>query len=348
MEQSKPAVLKSDECIFLSPERRMIILVYVDDILIIAPDHNLCQDVFNYLAQHFLMNNLGPPTTFLGINISRNWDSRTISLDQSGYIERMLFRFQMQDSSPVDIPLDPSLPLHQRLPHETPANRDLYQQITGSLNHLAVYSRPDISYAISKLSQFNNNPSTMHLTAARRVLRYLKGTSHYKITYGPRGTSDHSLRFFGYADASHGGDMDDGKSHTGYVFMLNNGPITWTSHKQTSVASSTTEAEYMSLSDASREAIARHQLFEELGIPSMPAPLLSDNQGALTITEDPTQHHQVKHIRVRYHFIRDAYRQELISIGYVPTADQVADILTKPLHAPAHHHHLLSLGLSSI
>jgi len=162
--------LKSDECIFLSPERRMILLVYVDDILIIAPDSQQCQDVFNYLAQHFHMNNLGAPTTFLGINISRNWNSHTISLDQSGYIERMLIRFQMQDSMPVNIPLDPSLLLHQRLPHETPANQDLYQQITGSLNHLAVYSRPDISYAVSKLSQFNNDPSTTHLTAARRVL----------------------------------------------------------------------------------------------------------------------------------------------------------------------------------
>jgi hypothetical protein len=254
----------------------------------------------------------------------------------------------MQDCSPVDTPLDPSLPLHQRLPHEKSADQDLYQQITGSLNHLAVYSRPDISFAVSKLSQFNRDPSTTHLAAARRVLRYLKGTKHFTITYGPRHQSSHSLNFFGYADANHGGDLDDGKSHTGYVFMLNNGPITWTSHKQTSVASSTTEAEYMSLSDASREAIARNQLFEELGvILPAPPPLLSDNQAALAITEEPAQHHQIKHIRIRYHYIRDAYRQEQISIGYIPTADQAADILTKPLHAPAHHHHLLALGLSN-
>ena len=210
---------------------------------------------------------------------------------------------------------------------------------------MAVYSRLDISFAVSKLSQFNRNPSTTHLKAARRVLRYLKGTKHFKITYGSR---SHSLNFFGYADANHGGDLDDGKSHTGYVFMLNNGPITWTFHKQTSVASSTTEAEYMSLSDASRKAIARNQLFEELGIvlPALP-PLLSDNQAALAITKQLAQHHQIKHIRIRYHYIRDAYRQEQISIGYIPTADQVADILTKPLHAPAHYHHLLSLGLSN-
>ena len=102
----------------------------------------------------------------------------------------------------------------------------------------------------------------------------------------------------------------------------------------------------MSLSDASREAIARHQLFEELGI-SLPGPpaILSDNQGALAITEEPAQHHRKKHIRVRYHLIHDIYRQELISIGYVPSADQAADILTKSLHSPAHLRHCTSLGL---
>ena len=98
---------------------------------------------------------------------------------------------------------------------------------------------------------------------------------------------------------------------------------------QSSVASSTTEAEYMSLSDASREAIAHHQLFEELDIFfSGPPPILSDNQGALAITEEPVQHHHVKHIRIRYHYIRDAYHQEQISIGYIPTAEQTVDILT--------------------
>ena len=100
----------------------------------------------------------------------------------------------------------------------------------------------------------------------------------------------------------------------------------------------------MSLSDASRKAIACNQLFEELDIIlSAPPPILSDNQGALAITEKPVQHHQVKHSNPYY--IRDAQKQ--ISIGFIPTADQAADILTKPLHAPAHHHHLLLLGLSN-
>jgi Reverse transcriptase (RNA-dependent DNA polymerase) len=343
-------MLKSDECVFISQERRMILLVYVDDILILGPDQSLCLKIYNYLAQHFMMNNLGPPTSFLGMNIVRNVIDRSLTLDQSGYIQRMLADFQMEDAKPADTPLDASLPLCSRQPHEKQADQELYQQITGSLNHLAVYTRPDISFAVSRLSQFNRDPSTIHTAAAKRVLRYLKSTIDFKIHYGGglshKNGGNNGFGFYGFADASHGGDFDDGKSHTGYVFLLNNGPITWTSHKQISVASSTIESEYMSLSDASREAIARHQLFEELGIQLInPPALLSDNQGALAITEEPAQHHKTKHIRVRYHFIRDAYRQELISIGYVPSTDQAADILTKALHSPAHSRHCTALGL---
>jgi len=129
--------------------------------------------------------------------------------------------------------------------------------------------------------------------------------------------------------------------------MLNNGPISRTSHKQSSVSVSTTEAEYMSLSDAAREAISRTQLFEELGI-NIPVPaLLSDNQRALAIVEEPTQHQRAKHIRIRYHFIRDTYRQQNISLGYVPTKHQTADILTKALHPSAHQRCVSLMQLSA-
>ena len=335
--------LISDECIFISPNRRMIILVYVDDVLIISSDQAQCQEVYNYLAQHFRMNNLGEPTTFLGMRITRDWNAHTISLDQTAYIDRMLARFDMSNCVPANTPLDPSLPLYLRQPNEKQADQNLYQQIIGSLNHLAVYSRPDIAFAVSKLAQFNRDPSTTHLNAARHILRYLCGTRTFKITYG----KSPDLVLIGYADASHGGDWDDGKSTTGYVFLLNNGPISWNSHKQSSVSVSTTEAEYMSLSDAAREAISRTQLFKELGV-NIPVPaILSDNQSALATVEGPTQHQRAKHIRIRYHLIRDAYRQQDISLGYVPTKDQTADILTKALHPPAHHRCVSLMGLST-
>ena len=245
---------ESDPCIHFSPERHMIIAVYVDDILIFGDNSDQCVEVYTYLAQQFRLNNLEAPTTFLGLNISRDWNQHTITIDHTGYIDHLLQQFNMLNAVPTKTPLNPTLPLQKRQHHEKPADSELYQSITGSLNHLAVYSRPDIPFTVSKLSQYNKDPSNTHLKAAHHVLRYIKGTRKYSIMYG--GTRSAILIFNGYSDASHGGDFDDGKSTTGWVFMINNGPVSWSSHKQSTVAISTMEVEYMALSEAGREAIA--------------------------------------------------------------------------------------------
>ena len=159
----------------------------------------------------------------------------------------MLKRFNMQHAVPAKTPLPHSLPLLKATQLDRRCDQLEYTEITGSLNHLAVYSRPDIAFAVSTLSQFNSDPTTTHMQAARHVLHYLLNTANYSITYG--NSSDLAIR--GYADANWGGDRNDRKSTTGYIFFVNNGAISWTSHKQTTVALSTMEAEYMSLSDAS-------------------------------------------------------------------------------------------------
>jgi len=141
----------------------------------------------------------------------------------------------------------------------------------------------------------------------------------------------------GFADSDWGSDKNDRKSTTGYVFMINNGPVSWSSHKQTSVALSTFEAEYMSLSDASREAIARTQLFKDLDINADIPTLYSDNQAALEAVMNNAPHQRAKHIDIRFHFIRDVYNKSQIAIDYIPSKSQPADVLTKSLNAPAHY-----------
>ena len=175
------------------------------------------------------------------------------------------------------------------------------------------------------------------MKAARHVLRYLKGTKYYSIVYGDVQSSAYAtalrskVQIIGYADADWGSDKDDRKSTTGYIFIINRGAVSWTSHKQTSNAVSTMEAEYMALSDASREAIARIQLYSDLTIYT-PSPLLfSDSQSALALTGDPTNYSRSKHIDIRYHFIRDVIQKNQISVDYIPSTDQPADILTKAL-----------------
>ena len=166
----------------------------------------------------------------------------------------------------------------------------------------------------------------------------LKGTRNFSITY----ERSQELRILGFSDANWGGDRNDRKSTTGYLYMVNNGAVSWTSHKQSTVATSTVEDEYMALSDAAREAIARTQLFQELLLKLPPPLILSDNQGALDISEDPTNYQRAKHIDIRYHFIRHALHSDQISIDYIPSTENPADILTKALE-PVKHQRCIEL-----
>ena len=257
----------------------------------------------------------------------------------------MLKKFRMDDARTAPTLLESSLPLRKATKAEKRANQLHYQEITGSLNHLAVYSRPDIAFAVSKLSQFNSDPTETHLKAARHVLRYLKGTADYSIIYGGGG-----LEIHGYADADWGSDKDDRKSTTGYVFTINNGPVSWTSHKQSSTAVSTMGAEYMALSDAAREAIAHIHLYDDLrdlyALKNSPPLLLSDSQSALALTGTVSNYPRSKHIDIRYHFIRDVIQKGLLTVDYIPTTEQPADILTKALGLCLHHSCIQRLRLN--
>ena len=330
--------LESDPSIYMSRQTNVIVAVYVDDILVLAPNSNLSTEVYHGLAKHFKVENKGPPRTFLGLNIIRN--ARYLAINQTGYIHRMLERFKMTGAYTAETPMDASLPLLKAQENDRLANVQEYQELVGSLNHASIFSRPDISFAVSQLSQFLTKPTATHMVAARRVLRYLKGSTTLSIVYQFRHPSN--LNIYGFTDASWAGDKNDRKSVTGYIFMIAGGAVSWTSHKQSTVAQSTLEAEYMALSDASREAIARSHLFHELSI-NIPSPLLvSDNQGALAIAENPTNYQRAKHIDLRYHFIRHALENGQIRIDYVHTAQQPADALTKAL-GPQKFQHLLGL-----
>ncbi|HMD14592.1 MAG TPA: reverse transcriptase domain-containing protein, partial [Bacteroidota bacterium] len=159
----------------------MILAVYVDDILVCGPTEFICQEFYKAISQFFKMEYKGLVSSFLGLNIIRT--SEYIAINQIGYIDRMLERFQMVNCKTAKTPLDPSLPLRKATDTDKRTDQKYYQELTGSLNHAAVFSRPDIAFAVSKLSQFNSDPTETHMKAARHVLRYLKGTKDYSIVY---------------------------------------------------------------------------------------------------------------------------------------------------------------------
>ena len=213
-------VLETDTSIYVRGE--VIIAVYVDDMLIIDPNEEECNKIYQALGQHFQIENKGEVKSFLDLNITRNWEQHTISINQPDYIDKLLARFKMTNAKTASTPFEPECELFNITVDDKLCDPTVYQEFTGSLNHLAVFSRPDIAFAVSKLSRFNNNPIITHYKAAQHVLRYLKGTRNYCITYRKSSIPTIAL---GYSDADHGSDKIDRISYTEYLFTVNGGLV---------------------------------------------------------------------------------------------------------------------------
>ena len=326
--------------LYIHPGHGVIVAVYVDDILILAQQMSQAVEIYDYLAGFFTMVNLGEARHFLGLEIERNWEKRELSFHQPTYIDKMLERFNMTNCTPVDTPLDPSLPLRSAGPDDVVLDDPtLYQEIVGSLIYLATYSRPDIAYASGKLSQFMSNPTATHLKAARRVLRYIKGQRDRRIWYFPTGeefsASDGDV--FGYADASYMNDLDTSRSHSGYCFVKYNGLITWESKRQPVVTTSTMESEYLAMAPAAKEAVFLGQLRAQIDNTFFRAIVVkTDNQAALQHAQHTTNHRRTKHIDVQYHYVRDCVDNGYIDVEYVASYENIADVFTKALGTHAH------------
>ena len=215
-----------------------------------------------------------------------------------------------------------------------------YREAIGSLMYASVATRPDISFAVSTLSQFLNNPGHAHWEAVKRIFRYLSGTRDYELTYG---VERHDL--LGYTDAD-GAVQEHRHAISGNVFLLDGGAISWSSRKQELVTLSTAEAEYVAATHAAKEAIWLRKLIFEI-FPTLKAPttLYCDNQAALRLATDDNYHARTKHIDIRYHFIRYVVASGALQLVYCPTDDMTADILTKGLPKWKVNFHVVSLGL---
>ena len=320
----------SDPCLytFFDGNNTVNLIVWVDDLLIAASNIEIMNKIKGLLSQHYKMKDLRVLIYFLGIQFQFNKTS--IVMQQSEYVDKLLERFNMNDckTKPTPCPLGINKELGNN--SELLEDNTLYREIVGSLIYLMTNTRPDISYVVTLLGQYMSKPTFAHLSLAKHVLRYLKGTKSLGLNFVK---SDSGLEMFGYCDSDWGGSLDR-KSISGYCFMLHkNGPlVSWKSCKQNVVALSSCEAEYVALTSAFKEARFLRQLVSDInGCTKQSIRLFADNQGAIALAKNPVHHQRSKHIDIRYHFIRLDVEEGVVILEYVPTNENIADLFTKPL-----------------
>lgn len=277
------------------------------------------------------MKDLGQVKQILGLRVTRS--NGMVAIDQEHYIEELLKRFRMEESNPVATPLDVNQKLTKAMKPASAEEREKmssipFKELVGGLQFVAQCSRPDISYAVSVVSSFSSDPGSAHWTAAKRILRYLKGTKDHKLVY----RADPEQDFQGYSDADWANDVETRRSISGYVFMQSGGAVSWSSKRQSTVALSTTEAEYMALSSATQEAAWWRGFRQELHGAEMPVPIKCDNKSAINLAEkDVGYSSRSKHIDIRHHYVREQLASKAICLNHVSSDLQAADIFTKPI-----------------
>lgn len=329
--------LRSEPCVYVFERdgERIIVPSYVDDLHIVAKTKDAIARVKQQLAQHFKLRDLGDTKFFLGIHITRDRTNQTLSLSQRQYCEDMLREFNMLECNPVKTPMLPGLKLSINDCPQNDEDRAFmkdkpYLRAVGKLNYLALATRPDISFAVSTLARFGANPGPNHWAAVKHLLKYIKGTMDYKITYGP---SPHPTAFLSFSDADYAGDQDKARSTSGWVILMGGGAVSWSSKLQTRTAESTTEAEYISGESVTREMAFFRWILEDLGYKlDLPRPLGMDNQSAIAAAKNPEHQGRMKHMNPIYHAFRDRVELKEVSPYYISTSSMPADILTKPLH----------------
>ena len=321
--------------IYSKGETRIIIPVFIDDMTIASKSLEAIESVKADLKKRFKLRDLGPTSWLLGVEIIRNRAKRSLSLSQRQYILTLLERFGLSDCNPVTTPLDPSVKLSDAMcptsPEEIEAMLSIpYLPAVGSLMYVATATRPDISCTVGVLARFSKNPGPQHWKAVKHLFRYLKGTMDLKLTYAPDPISP--ALFTTYTDADHGGNPDNGRSTSGYVVKMGTGAISWSSRLQSIVALSTTEAEYIAATSAGQEILWLRNFFKELGYTfSSPSTLHIDNQSALSVAKNPEHHGRMKHLDLRFYWLRDEVEKGHIALVHIRTDAMPADILTKAL-----------------
>ncbi|KAK2074643.1 hypothetical protein P8C59_008837 [Phyllachora maydis] len=371
--------LISDPGVFYNAKTCHFIVTYVDDCLFIGPNIGYITDLKKRLNKVYAIEDLGPAAYFLGVQIIRDRPNRRLWLNQSQYVEEAVSRFNLADSKPISIPLQPGLVSQLQLEEDIASHLcnsteiKRYQSLVGTAMYIMLLTRVDISFTVQWLSRSLNRPTKSHLNAAKNLFKYLNSTKDYSICFscngntvadlgpklsnssntttklsrdfhskeGPRpltttsttivdsrnskGSSrtsiiNSSLVPIGFSDSDFAGDKATSKSTYGYLYKLAGGPISWKTKRATTIALSTLEAETDGLTEAIREVQWIIGLFSELYRPiDYPITLYGDNQGSITVANDPALHARTKHTLLKFRYVREQVKAKIVTIIYLNT-----------------------------
>jgi hypothetical protein len=340
-----------DNCIYVKfkGSRFTILVLYVDDILLACSDKDMLHETKNFLSSNFDMKDLGEASYVLGIEIHRDRSKGVLGLSQKAYFERVLKKFNMHkcSGSPAPVVKGDKFGTFQcpRNQIETDQMKSVpYASVVGSIMYAQVCTRPDLAFITGMLGRFQSNPGLDHWKAAKKVLRYMQETKGYMLTYR---RSD-NLQVVGYSDSDHAGCVDSKKSTSGYIFTLAGGAISWKSSKQTIVASSTMQAEFIACYEATGQAVWLKNFIPGLKVVdsiSKPLLLYCDNEPAVFYANNNKSSDAAKHIDIKYHVVMHRIQDQTTNVKHISTTRMLADPLTKGLPPRIFREHVAGMGL---
>ncbi|GJX85008.1 putative ribonuclease H-like domain-containing protein [Tanacetum coccineum] len=333
---------KIDKTLFIRRDKGDILLVqvYVDDIIFGSTKKSLCTEFEKMMHKKFQMSSMGELTFFLGLQVKQKEDGIFISQDK--YVTEILKKFGFTDVKTASTPMETQKPLLKDEDGEE-VDVHLYRSMIGSLMYLTS-SRPDIMFAVCACARYQVNPKVSHLHAVKRIFRYLKGQPKLGLWY----PKDSPFDLVAYTDSDYAGASLDRKSTTGGCQFLGCRLISWQCKKQTVVANSTTEAEYVAASSCCGQVLWIQNQLLDYGYNFMHTKIYIDNESTICIVKNPVFYSKTKHIEIRHHFIRDSNEKKLIQMIKIHTDKNVADLLTKAFDVSRFQYLIASIGMLNL
>lgn len=323
-----------------------IVSVYVNNFLLASNTMTILEILKKLLAKEYNIKDLGKVKTIIGWQITRDTGTHTMKIHQSAFIRDLVIEKGFTECNANIIPMKAGSAIEMLEPEDyDKADLHTYQRLIGKLMYLACGTRPNIFFAVRQLSKYNADPRKGHFRAAKRVVRYLKSTMQMGLMFGRASRELLPYSLTGYADSNFAGDPADQKSVMGYCFFL--AVVSWSSKKQRTVSTSTTEAEYIALGYAAKEAVWIRRFINKMGLEMVESLTLhGDNKMSISLTKNAKSQHRTKHIDVQHHYIQELVNKGELTVKWIPSSEMLADGMIKALPTETFRKHKVLLGMT--